>query len=132
MARFGLKQFLFAAGFLLAAGTFSAAQAQSPFGALAIATDGAYGYSYNYKTIDEAQDLALAECNKHGKGCQILRVYENACIAVARNEDAKNVIVNWVSGYDRDERPRRALRNCRNDGGDKCKILVEFCTGSGR
>jgi|GEM_PF-2957814 len=131
MARFGLRQFLFALGFLFLAGA-SSAQAQGAFGALAVSSDGAYGYSYNYATIDRAQDTALEQCAKHAKGCQILRVYENVCVSVARNEDPKNIIINWVSGYDAEERPRRALRNCRNDGGDKCKILVEFCTGSAK
>jgi hypothetical protein len=130
MARFGLKQLLFALGFLFLAG--ASAQAQAPFGALALAPDGAWGYSASYATIDIAQDNALNECRKHSKGCQILRVFENVCVAVARNEDPKNVIVNWVSGYDSEERPRRALRNCRNDGGDKCKILIEFCSGKAR
>jgi len=131
MSRFGLKQLLFALGFLFLAGA-SSAQAQGAFGALAVAPDGAWGYSASYGTIDIAQDNALAQCAKYSKACQILRVYENVCVAVARNEDPKNIIVNWVSGYDGEERPRRALRNCRNDGGDKCKILVEFCSGTGK
>lgn len=126
------KQFLFAFGLLAVSGVMSGAQAQAPFGAIAVSPEGAWGYSASFDTVDIAQDRAIAECAKHGRGCQILRVFDNVCVSVARNEDPKNVIINWVSGYDRDERPRRALRNCRNDGGDQCKILVEFCSGRAR
>ncbi|MBY0532834.1 MAG: DUF4189 domain-containing protein [Xanthobacteraceae bacterium] len=131
MARFGLKQFFFALGFLFILSA-SSAQAQAPFGALAVSPEGAWGYSTSFDTIDTAQDRALAECVKHGKGCQILRVYENVCVTVARNDDPKNVIFNWVSGYNAEERTRRALANCRNDGGTVCKILIEFCSGRAR
>lgn len=132
MARFGLKQLLFVVGFLAVFGAASGAQAQGAFGALALNPQGAWGYSASFGTVDIAQDRALSECNKHGRGCQIVRVFDNVCVAVARNEDPKNVIVNWVSGYDAEERTRRALRNCRDDGGRDCRILKEFCTGTGR
>lgn len=128
----GFKYSLFALGMLLAFGANSGAQAQGAFGAFAVAPDGSWGYSSSFATVDIAQDRALAECAKYGKGCQILRVFENVCVSVARNEDPKNVVVNWVSGYDAQERPRRALRNCRNDGGDQCKILIEFCSGNAK
>jgi hypothetical protein len=132
MARFGLKQLLFVLGFVAVFGASSGAQAQGQFGALALNPQGAWGYSASFDTIDIAQDRALAECNKHGRGCQIVRVFQNVCVAVARNEDPKNVIVNWVSGYNAEERTRRSLRNCRDDGGTDCRILKEFCTGTGR
>ena len=132
MSRFGFKQLLFVLGFVVVLGSASGAQAQGAFGALALNPEGAWGYSASFGTIDIAQDRALAECQKHGKGCQIVRVFENVCVAVARNEVRNNVIVNWVSGYDAEERTRRALRNCRNDGGTDCRILKEFCSGSGR
>lgn len=132
MVRSGLKQLLFALGFLTLFAVASGAQAQARFGAFAVNPEGAWGYSATFETVDIAQDRALAECSKHGRGCQILRVFDSVCVAVARNEDPKNLIINWVSGYDSEERPRRALRNCRNDGGDQCKILVEFCSGRAR
>jgi hypothetical protein len=132
MARFGVKQFLFALGFLFVIGAASGAQAQGQFGAFAVAPDGAWGSSRNFDTIDIAQDRAVAECNKHGRGCQVLRVFQNACVAIARNEDPKNVIINWVSGFSKEERTSRALRNCRSDGGNDCRVLTEFCTGNAK
>jgi hypothetical protein len=132
MVRSGLKQLLFVLGFVVVFGAASGAQAQGAFGALALNPQGAWGYSASFGTVDIAQDRALGECQKHGRGCQIVRVFENVCVAVARNEDSKNVIVNWVSGYNAEERTRRALANCRNDGGTDCRILKEFCSGSGR
>jgi hypothetical protein len=132
MSRFGLKQLLFVLGFVVVFGTATGAQAQGQFGALALAPDGSWGYSASFQTVDIAQDRAIAECRKYGKGCQIVRVFENVCVAVARNEDPKNVIVNWVSGYNAEERTRRSLANCRSDGGTDCRILKEFCTGNAR
>lgn len=132
MVRSGLKQCLFVLGFLVALGAASGAQAQGQFGALAVAPDGAWGSSRNFETIDIAQDRALEECQKHSRGCQIIRVFQNACVTVARNEDPKNVIINWVSGYSAEERTSRSLRNCRSDGGNSCKVLTEFCTGNAR
>lgn len=132
MARFGVKQFLFALGFLFVLGAASGAQAQGQFGAFAVAPDGAWGSSRNFENIDVAQDRALEECRKHSRGCQILRVFSNVCVTVARNEDSKNVIVNWVSGFNAEERSSRSLRNCRSDGGTDCRILTEFCTGNAK
>jgi hypothetical protein len=131
MARFGMKQFLFALGFLFVIGAASGAQAQG-YGALAVAPDGAWGSSRNFDSLDVAQDRAVQECNKHSRGCQILRVFQNVCVTVARNEDSKNVILNWVAGFNAEERSSRSLRNCRNDGGNDCRILTEFCTGNAR
>ena len=132
MSRISIKQLLFVLGFVAAFGVSSDVKAQAPFGALALNPQGAWGYSASFGTIDIAQDRAVAECQKHGKGCQIVRVFENVCVTIARNEDPRNIIVNWVSGYDAEERSRRALRNCRNDGGTDCRILKEFCSGTGR
>lgn len=132
MGRFGLKHFLFAFGLFFAASSGAQAQPAGVFGALALAPDGAYGYSYNYRNIDEAQDNALDSCRKHGKGCQIIRVFENVCVTLAGSLDGNNFVANWVSGYNASERPERATRACRNDGGKGCKVLAEFCTGSGR
>jgi len=132
MARFGMRQFFFALGFLFVLGASSGAQAQGQFGAFAVAPDGAWGSSRNFENVDVAQDRAVAECNKHSRGCQVLRVFQNVCVAVARNEDSKNVIINWVAGFTKEERSQRALRNCRNDGGNDCRVLTEFCTGNAK
>lgn len=132
MARFGLKQSIFALGFALALAGGTTAASAGDFGALALSPRGAWGYSASFNTIDEAQDRAIEECNKHDRGCNIVRVFENICVAVARNEIASKPIVTWVSGRSEEERRRIALRNCRNDGGTDCRILKEFCTGNAR
>jgi hypothetical protein len=130
MSRF--KQGILALGFAaMLAGSTTAAYA-GDFGALALSPRGAWGYSEDFNSVDEAQDRALAECNKHDRGCNIVRVFENICVSVARNEVASKPIVTWVSGRSQEERRQVALRNCRNDGGNDCKILKEFCTGNAR
>jgi hypothetical protein len=132
MARYGLKQSIFALGIagLVAGGT--TAVSAGDFGALALSTRGAWGYSKGFDTVDEAQDRAVAECTKHDRSCNVVRVFENICVAVARNEIREKPIVTWVSGRSQEERTRLALRNCRNDGGADCKILHEFCTGNAK
>jgi hypothetical protein len=132
MARLGLKQLLSVLGFLVAFGVASGAQAQNAFGALALASDGAYGYSYNYGDIDAAQDLAIKECGKHARDCQIVRVFQNTCVVIVRDLNLKPPLVSWVSGYTADERSRRGLRNCRDGGGNSCEISGEFCTGKAK
>lgn len=130
MKRSGLKSILLACGFLIAWTGASTAQTGGIFGALAAAPDGSYGFSYNYNDIDAAQDRALEECRKFGgNSCQVIRVFQNTCVAVARHLEGKDVVMNWVSGYNAEERTRRALNSCRNDGGTSCKITSEFCTG---
>jgi len=130
MNRSGLTRILLAYGFLLALVGASTAQTGGIFGALAAAPDGSYGFSYNYTDVDAAQDRAMEECRKYApNSCQIVRVFQNACVAVARHLEGKDVILNWVSGYNAEERTRRALNSCRKDGGTSCKITSEFCTG---
>ena len=132
MARYGLKQGVFALAFaaLLAGGTTAASAGD--FGALALSPRGAWGYSTSFNTIDEAQDRAFEECAKHDKGCNIVRVFDNICVAIARNETPSKPIITWVSGRSQEERTRLALRNCRSDGGADCRILKEFCTGNAK
>jgi erythromycin esterase-like protein len=108
---------------------FAVPAAAQNFGAIATNPDGAWGWSGKYATVDEAQERALNECNKHGRNCRLLRVFQDACVAVVRNEVRGKAIIAWVSGGERKERVRRALRDCRNEGGDDCQILKEFCTG---
>ena len=130
MKRFKLSVLAF--GFIaMLAGGMTAASA-GDFGALALSPRGAWGYSTGFDTIDEAQDRAVAACTKHDRGCNVVRVFDNICVAVARNELASKPIVTWVSGRSQEERTRIALRNCRNDGGTDCKILHEFCTGNAK
>jgi hypothetical protein len=131
MTRF--KQSIVAFGFVaavLAGGTTVASAGD--FGALALSPRGAWGYSSSFDTVDEAQDRAIAECVKHDKGCNVVRVFDNICVAVARNEISSKPIITWVSGRNQEERTRTALRNCRNDGGTDCRILKEFCTGNAK
>jgi hypothetical protein len=132
MARFGLKQLLFVLGLFFVFGAASGAKAQGVFGALSIASDGAYGYSYNFADIDAAQDLAMKECAKHARDCQIVRVFQNTCVVLVRDLKLNPPLTSWVSGYTAEERSRRALRNCRDGGGNSCEIAGEFCTGKAR
>lgn len=126
MKRLALIGALF--GLLVSLSLAGPAAAQN-FGAIVTNPQGAWGWSGKYATVEEAQDRALDECKKHGSNCRVLRVFQDACVAVVRNEVRGKAIFAWVSGGERRERVRRALRDCRNEGGNDCQVLKEFCTG---
>jgi serine/threonine-protein kinase len=104
------------------------AQAQGVHGALAISpSTGAYGYGYNYDTVAQARDRAMMECRKHAQDCQVYATFQRQCIAIAR---ASNNAFGWALGYQRDERPERALNECAARGGGDCKVITSFCSGA--
>jgi hypothetical protein len=127
MVRFGFRPLLFALGFLFALGAASGAQAQG-FGAISIGNGGAWGYAAGYEDVSSAQDRAVQECSKHGKGCRVLRVFQNTCAALSVRGQGGDFIFYWVSGRNRDELRTAATRNCEKDGG-RCEVLTDFCSG---
>ncbi len=127
MFQSNLKKLLFATAFLSLFGAASGAQAQG-FAAFSIGNGGAWGYSSGFEDIGTAQDRAVAECSKHGKGCRVLRVFQNTCAALSVRSEGNDFIFYWVSGGDRDQLRRAAMRNCENDGGGRCQVLTDFCS----
>jgi|GEM_PF-5734772 len=90
---------------------------------------GAYGYSYNYETKDDAEERAYQECSSFGSGCRHIVTFQG-CGAFAewRNEDDT-----YVYGYGHDydtlkDALDRAMQECmdRNDG-YKCGIIMYAC-----
>jgi hypothetical protein len=127
MVRFSFRPLLFSLGFLFALGVASSAQAQG-FGAISIGEGGAWGYAAGFEDVSSAQDRAIAECTKHGKGCRVLRVFHNTCAALSVRGEKDDFIFYWVSGRDREQLRGAATRNCEKDGG-RCQILTDFCSG---
>lgn len=128
-----MKRFLLALAAAAAAAGAPAqaqAQAQGVYAALAISSStGAYGYGYNYATEAQARDRAMTECRKHAQDCRVYSTFQRACIAVAR---ASNNAFGWAIGFANDERPERALNECASRNGGDCKIVTQFCSGTGR
>ena len=99
------------------------------WGAIALSTrTGSWGTSYNYDDEDEARERAMRECRKHASDCKIFRTFENSCVALAGDKSGN---FGWAWGYTNSERRRRAIAQCRDQGGRNCKVETTFCTGDG-
>ena len=96
------------------------------YGALAYSRrTGALGWSYNYDDDASARERALDECQKYARDCKIGRVFTNTCVMVARD----GTRMGWAWDGTDDARRRRAIQECRGDGGRNCTIVARFCTG---
>lgn len=114
------------AGFFTFAILPSAASA-GDWGAIALSTrTGSWGTSYNYDDEDEARQRAMRECRKNARDCKVFRTFENTCVAVAGDGSGN---FGWSWGYTPSERRRRAIAQCREQGGKGCKVESQFCTG---
>jgi len=86
---------------------------------------GALGYSWNFDDEDGARERAMSECRKYSNDCKIARIFTNTCVIAARD----GTKMGWAWGFKSSERRRRAISECRGDGGRNCKIVAQFCTG---
>lgn len=120
------RKLLFVSAFLALFAATSGAQAQG-FAALSIGNGGAWGYASGFEDISTAQDRAIGECSKHGKNCRVLRVFQNTCVALSVRSDRDDFVFYWVSGGDREQLRKAAMRNCERDG-DRCQVLTDFCS----
>jgi hypothetical protein len=105
------------------------AAAQGAWAAIALSTrTGAWGTSYNYGDEDEARDRAMRECRKNASDCRVYKTFENVCVALAGDGSGN---FGWAWGYETtSERRRRAVQQCRDQGGKGCEVVTTFCTGS--
>ena len=101
--------------------------ARNYFGAIAVASNGAYGYSYDHSSRRNAENGTLRECRKRGRGCRNALWFRNACGALVMNN--RNA---WATawGSTRNRAERQALRTCNRKYGG-CYVKRWVCT-SGR
>jgi len=119
-----MKKYLgfIAATFLLVEGFgVGAAVAGDKYGAIATGANGAYGYSYNYDTREDAENAALYEC---GGTCSVQVWFANACGAVAKGGNA----VGWAWDASETAAKQNAVDSCYSYGGSSCEIAVWACT----
>jgi hypothetical protein len=104
-----------------------AASYAGDWGAIALSTrTGAWGSSWNYDYEDQARARALRECRQHASDCRVFKTFSNVCVALAGDGSGN---FGWAWGYTNSERRRRAMQQCRDQGGRGCKIVSTFCTG---
>lgn len=117
-----------AGAFLFVSVAPAAAQQGGGWGALAFSENGtAYSYSRNFVSQETAQAGALAECAKYASDCKIYATFENKCVALAGASDGA---YGWaIGGSDAAARAAGAMRQCQQQGGGDCKMVVTFCSG---
>ncbi|WP_244300402.1 DUF4189 domain-containing protein, partial [Achromobacter aegrifaciens] len=109
-----------------------AAHADTLYGA--VATDEAHAKLYwvmPETSTKEAQDAALAKCNKAGgKGCKSVTSFSDSCVAFSRNSRGD---LFWGASVSSEVAAKKAIRTCTNDSADgKCKLAVmPLCVGPG-
>jgi hypothetical protein len=124
------KSVLFVAlAFAVIGNAWSAPQRESPpdmYGAIAAARENlATGYAVNQSTQQQAEQLALGECEKNadGKPCVVRVRLKNACGAVA---DASNGRAGYSWGQTQQRAEAEALKACEQVGHD-CRVAISVC-----
>jgi hypothetical protein len=105
------------------------------YGAIALDENSlSYGYSKDYSSRGGSERAALQECRRAGgsaTGCKIVKSVNNSCLALAVRPASASYGSRWAYAYSDDGwvSRRNATRECGNDGGGVCKVVVSFCTG---
>lgn len=100
--------------------------ASAPYGALAYgAESGAFGWSHNQGSADEADQVALSKCAQHGQDCKIVVRVIHSCAAVAAGN---NGAVASGTGSTQERAQDAAMSECRGNGGENCDIQVWTCS----
>lgn len=86
----------------------------------------ATGYAINQDTPQDAEKLAMQECEKNSDGspCQVRVHIRNACGAVA---DGTNMHAGYAWGTTKEKAESQAMRNC-SVYGQNCQISASFCS----
>lgn len=111
--------------FTLGVFTTGTAHARDYYGAIAFSqATGAHGYSYDYNSRSAAQQRAMQECRRYGRGCKIANWFRNACGALAVG-NGNGWGAEW--GNTRGEAERLALQRCGTHTSN-CWVRRWVCT----
>lgn len=98
-------------------------------GALAIDSNQgpAYGFSYDYAQMADAERRALSEC---GRNCRVVLRFQTGCGAYAADQTRGSTIYGWGTSSSRDGAQNRALDECGRAGGRRCIVRVWGCNSN--
>jgi hypothetical protein len=106
-------------------GTAAIARDDDRYGAIAYSRrTGHYGYSDRAATRIGAERRAMELCE--GRDCKVEVWFRNSCGALATSENGR--IFGWAHDTSLREAKAIAVRNCRNEGGRGCRVLISACT----
>lgn len=94
----------------------SAPTAAEKFGALAVDRSNGfyYGWSYDYATLKEAEDKALAECKKRGGNCSIVLSFSGAgCAAYRTIKSNVGTAYGWGVAKTKEAADAIAIAECK-------------------
>lgn len=119
------------AALLAAIGTLTLVTVQTAWaaGALAVGSCGAYGEAYDFHSVTDASEGALARCRD--SSCRIVATVKRGCAALAVD------YANACGGHGVGKAPRLgaaqnvALHSCYADGARECVIRTFFCDAKG-
>lgn len=99
----------------------------------------AYGFSYNYSSVEDAERAAMNKCRdykaapKAARRCKLVGGLKKGCIAVAFDPKSDSPGMGWAVAARRADVELRALNACKNaaPAGRQiyCKIDVLRCDG---
>ncbi len=99
------------------------------FGAIAYSQEtGAYGWSFEYRSRQAAENAALGSCRERQDGtedCRILAWFRSACGALALDPDG-TYGADW--GHSKADATEKALAVCAEHGGQACEIEKLVCS----
>jgi len=97
---------------------------ETRWGAVAV-TNGAYGFSHEYASEDQAVKEALSQCSRNAGGavCTLEQSYYDQCIALAWGQKGSNS----VAAPDVAQAESMALANCSKRT-QNCKIYYSGCS----
>lgn len=125
-----IRAFVVASLFLATATLmFVAVNTARAAGALAVGTCGAFGEAFDFASIEEARQSALAKCQ--GEACRVVATSKRGCAAYAVDFDNPCGAHGWGKGARLGRSQNAALEACYKGGGKECVIRTFYCDAKG-
>lgn len=115
--------------FAIAMMTFVTVNVARAAGALAVGACGAFGEAYDYDSIVDARDRAMAKCRDDA--CRVVTTSKRNCAAFAVDFANPCGAFGWGKGAKLGATQNAALEACYREGGKECVIRTFFCDAKG-
>ena len=125
-----IRAFVVASLFLATATLmFVAVNTARAAGALAVGSCGAFGEAYDFASVEEARQSALAKCQ--GDACRVVATSKRGCAAFAVDFGNPCGAHGWGKGSRLGRSQNAALEACYKGGGKECVIRTFYCDAKG-
>jgi hypothetical protein len=98
-------------------------------GALAVGSCGAFGEAFDFASVEEARQSALAKCQ--GEACRVVATSRRGCAAYAVDFGNPCGAHGWGKGARLGRSQNAALEACYKGGGKECVIRTFYCDAKG-